>query len=921
MDNKEPQVEKKVRKAPVRKIPAGIVTKDSNNAAEIPLELSRESFVKEEVREDFGFVTQYNAMDEISRTRTIDAELLPKERFKQSPRLMNAKRKSRSTTLMHVDAAERYEPNVTTGLSQERVDARVENGYVNFTKKKSSKSVGRILFNNLLTPINLIAAMVAVALLIFSDLPDDLPQLFFMVIILINTGIGIFQEIRAKITVDRLSIMNAPTAVVVRDGERKVIPVTEVVLDDIMYIELGKQICADSIVISGEVEANEALITGESVPVRKAVGETLYSGSYLSSGACYARVNKVGASNYVEMLTSHAKKYKKPKSELFNSINFIIKIVIPLAAVLTVATLVTFYFREIAGDVDVDTWDLWRRNVEQAAGLMIGMLPVGMFLLTSTALFVSVIKLGKRKALVKDFNCIEMLARVDVLCLDKTGTITDGTMTVKDVVEIKSAAEMSYTLNEIVGSVLTATGDNNQTARALADKFGYSQALTPTAIIPFSSQRKLAAVSFGGAGTFIYGAPEFVLKDMGVRIEKMINQYASEGYRVLVVAHSSASIVGEKLPSVRRPLCLLVIEDYIRDDAITTVKWFKENNVQVKVISGDNPITVSEVAKRVGVENAELYISLEGLNEREVLESATKYTVFGRVSPEQKKLLVQALKGKGHTVAMTGDGVNDILAMRESDCAIAIASGSEAARNIAHLVLQDSNFTSMPQVVIEGRKVINNIQKTSALFLMKTVMTMILAVVFLFIQSPYPYRTHYLLLMEMFVIALASFALALQSNTNLIKGKFLSNVIGRSAPGGITLAISMIALYIYQTIVRSNGGIYDYIANGYYPSEAVITTTMAILGVTFTGFIVLIKICEPPDMYRVVMLLAVAVFLFVAAFITPLVPLLSGILDRNFMPSALSLPDVLFLIVTVLGSYFFMSILIRIMKAFKILNN
>jgi len=911
-----------------------VVTKSSSNPSFVHLELSKEEQKdleagqnSEEFLQDYSeddYVISYGA----TYSRTIDRGMLPKERFNKRHSVSNAKAKPK--TLIVLEEAERFEPDVTTGLSHEQVESRLQNGFVNYSKKKSSKPLWQIFFQNFITPINLIAAAVATMLLLFRA---ELAQLFFMVIILINTGIGIFQEIRAKITVEKLSIMTDPTAIVVRGGERMVIPVSEVVLDDIMYIEAGKQICADSIVVQGEAEANEAMLTGESQSERKTIGSTLYSGSYLSGGACYARVNKVGAANYVETLTSHAKRYKKPKSELFSSINTIIRIVIPLAIVLTALTIVTYWLRDIRGVEEVG--NLWELNIQHAAGVMIGMLPVGMFLLTSTALFASVIGLGKKRALVKDFNCIESLARVDVLCLDKTGTITDGTMSVKEVVEVKGASDIPYEIADIIGSILNATGDNNQTARALAEHFGYSKMLTPTTIMPFNSGRKLAAISTVEAGTFLYGAPEFVLKDIGVRVEKIIKDFAKEGYRVLCLAHSSAGIVGDRLPTNRKPLCLIVIEDFIRVDAIETVAWFRQNNVKVKVISGDNPITVSEVAKRVGVDMAELYISLEGLSEREVIEAAPKYTVFGRVTPEQKKLLVMALKQKGHTVAMTGDGVNDILAMRESDCAIAIASGSEAARNIAHLVLQDSNFNSMPSVVLEGRKVINNIQKTSSLFLMKTIMTVILAIVFLLLQSNYPYRTHYLLLMEMVVIAVASFALALQANNKPIKGKFLSNVLGRSAPGGITLAISMLAIYIFMRNFMYEGNYYiqqlalddygnyilDYYGNYVYILRNVFAgaeATMLILGVTFTSFIVLVKICEPPDTYRIVMLIVVAALLFVGAFAMPRIP---QPLIIDIHTAYLKLPDVLFLVATVLGSYFFMSILIRIMKALKVLHH
>ena len=908
-------------KASTRQLPGNIVTKDSN------LDVSREAFREQGLNasheQDFGgFVTKqlqeegdYGNSFETSYSRTIDDNMLPLERFKRRGKNNKSRSKSRSTMFL-VDDAERFDPDVETGLSHEQVESRHAAGLVNFNKKKTSKSLGRIFFQNFVTPINLIAAAVATMLLIFEA---PIQQLFFVIIIFINTGIGIFQEIRAKITVEKLSIMTAPTATVIRGGERMVVPVAEVVLDDIMYVEAGKQICADSIVVQGEAEANEAMLTGESLPERKIIGNTLYSGSFLSGGACFAKVNKVGAANYVETLTSHAKKYKKPKSELFVSINFFIKIIIPLAIALTAATIISYWAVNIRGIENLAS-DAWNRNVWQAAGVMVGMLPVGMFLLTSTALFVSVIRLGKKKALVKDFNCIESLARVDVLCLDKTGTITDGSMSVKEVVEIKGASDLEYSIADIIGSILTATGDNNQTARALAEHFGYSKMLTPTTILPFNSARKLAAVTTAEAGTFLYGAPEFVLKDLGIRVEKLVSQYAREGYRVLCLAHSPAAIVGDRLPVTRRPLCLVVIEDFIREDAISTVAWFKENNVAVKVISGDNPITVSEVAKRVGVEKAENYISLEGLSEREVQEAAPKYTVFGRVTPEQKKLLVVALKQKGHTVAMTGDGVNDILAMRESDCAIAIASGAEAARNIAHLVLQDSNFNSMPAVVLEGRKVINNIQKTSALFLMKTIMTAVLAVIFVFLQEGFPFNTNHLLLMEIIVIALASFALALQDNNKPVKGKFLSNVLGRSAPGGLTLAASIMAIYLFRTFLMDtglHGETWRYIdgVGQYVPAINYAYTTLIVLAVTFTSFIVLVKICEPPDRYRVVMLVVIGALLALGAFV---VPRLINPFDI-FVEYVLAL-DVVFLLATVLGSYFFMSVLIRVMKAIGILK-
>lgn len=477
--------------------------------------------------------------------------------------------------------------------------------------------------------------IVAIALIVFQS---GIEKLFFMIIVLLNIAIGIFQEIRSKRTVEKLKLVTAPTAVVIRNGARQSIPVGEVVLDDIMYVELGKQVCTDSIVVKGEAELNESLLTGESVPVKKKAGDTLYSGSFVSGGNCYARVDKVGAANYVEKLTSYAKRYKKPKSELRESVSLIIKmvsvIIVPVAALLLWLG---------TRNAEVVTWDMWRTNVQLVGGAVIGMIPAGMFLLTSVALATSVIRLAKKRTLVQDLYCIEMLARVNVLCLDKTGTITDGTMRVHEVIETKGN-NFNVSVKDIIGSILTATGDNNQTSLALADKFGYSQKLHPSVVVPFSSQKKLSAVTFEGQGTFILGAPEFVVKDPGVRIDRIINENAQNGYRVLMLAHSRWIFRATGCPRRARPVALIVIEDHIREDAPEVIRWFRENNVAVKIISGDNPVTVSEVADRVGVENAGLYVSLEGMSTREVIEAATKYTVFGESRPSRNARLSRRLR-------------------------------------------------------------------------------------------------------------------------------------------------------------------------------------------------------------------------------------------------------------------------------------
>ncbi len=848
-----------------------VVTKDSNT---VDLPVDRDVF-------------EVNGGEPLQkRSNTIDGTMLSQDK------LAAQKKKRRRYVNTDYSAAERYDPEYTVGLTSFQVEKREADGFINVTKRKTGKSYGRIFFSNIFTFFNLLVFIVAFALIAVGA---SFNQLLFLVIAVANLLIGIIQEIKSKVTVEKLNLITAPSAMVIRDGEKRAIPISDIVLDDIMYLEMGKQVPADAVIIKGEIEVNESMLTGESVPMRKKEGGELYSGSFVTSGSAYARVNQVGANNYVETLTSYAKKYRKPKSELQNSIRLIIRVVAIILVPLTILTLINAY--NDSGLAELTTMEKWRSIISKTSGSVIGMIPSGMFLLTSSALAVSVIRLAKKKTLVQDLYCIEMLARVDVLCLDKTGTITDGSMQVNNVIEIKGGTPQSHSLADIIGGMLTATEDNNQTALALANKFGYNSSLKAKAVIPFSSQRKLSAVTFEDEGTYMLGAPEFVLKDMGVRIEKIVSENAANGYRVLVLAHSPAEIVGEKLPAVRRPVCLIVIEDHIRDDAVETIKWFKENNVSVKVISGDNPITVSEVAKRVGVENAELYISLDGLSNQEVIEAAAKYTVFGRVTPEQKCLLVKALKAKGHTVAMTGDGVNDILAMREADCSVAIASGSDAARNVSHLVLLDSNFTSMPDVVKEGRRVINNIQKASSLFLMKTFMSMALSIIFLILRKQYPFDTSNLLLLELLVIGLASFALAFQRNTDIIRGKFLSNVIGRCVPGGITLTCAVMAVYLY----------------GQHAGAALPTAmyeSMLVVAMTYTGMMVLYKTCEPFDVFRVVLMITVLTLSIVAVVFLP----------EFFGVTKMNKGELYFVTTVILASYFLVSILMRIMRAAKLLH-
>lgn len=871
-----------------------IITKDAEYAPG-ELDYSRSAKIDPSVIDNSVFdddVTEEPVTSYYHKSMTIDNAILSHE-AETSRRRSGKKRKQKTLDLT---SAERYNPDPDRGLSADAVASRNEQGFDNFVKKSSGKSYLYIFVSNIFTFFNILTFVVAVALIIVGA---KITQLFFVIIITANIVLGIFQEIRSKLKLDKLSLVSAPSAIVIREGERLVIPTADVVLDDIICFELGKQICTDSIVVRGECEVNESMLTGESEPVKKRVGDMLYSGSFISSGSVVARVDKVGSANYVETLTSHAKKYKKPKSELMNSIKLVIRVLSPFIIVIGALTVWVGY-HDIVPQGTPATFQHWNRIITRAAGSVIGMIPAGMLLLTTLALAASVLRLAKKQTLVQDLYCIEMLARVDVLCLDKTGTITDGTMEVNNVIEIKGF-ESDYSLGEIIGSILTATGDNNQTALALANKFGYSNALKPTATLPFSSQRKLSAATFDGAGTFMLGAPEFVLKDMGVRIERIINDNAANGFRVLVLAHSPAEIVGDKLPVVRRPVCLLVIEDHIREDAIATINWFKSNDVAVKVISGDNPITVSEVARRVGVANAELYVSLDGFSDKDVIEAANKYTVFGRVTPEQKRLLIRSIKSKNHTVAMTGDGVNDILAMRESDCSVAMASGAEAATNVSHLVLLNNDFTSMPDVVMEGRRVVNNVQSSSAMFLMKTFMSIVLSIIFLAMGKAYPLGTDNLIPLEVCIIGIPSFFLALQPNKNIIRGKFLSNVVSRAVPGGVALVLGVMSMYLYNIFLPLNP---ESAQLGEYPPQLL---AMMVIAITCVGLMVLFKQCEPFNTFRTVLMLGVVSM--TAAFIA-LMPAI-GIVQIDFTQSC-------FVSTVVLASYFIVTVLTKILGAIKL---
>jgi cation-transporting ATPase E len=738
----------------------------------------------------------------------------------------------------------RYETTKEKGLSTKQVNERIEQGLVNNTKIKSSHSYLSIVVRNLCTFFNFLWLLIAIALLSVGAYSDML----FLIVIVINTAVAIVQEINAKRTVDKLSLMTAPKVRVIRGGEEIEILSEELLLDDIIYLENGNQIPADCVVIDGKIEVNESLLTGESKAIKKTINDELLGGSFLVSGSCYARVDKVGKDCYVQQLTQSAKEFKAPSSNLNRDLK---KLIYWIAVILIPFGIMTFIKEYVFLVRDIPD------AIKSTSGALVGMIPAGMFLLITIGLSIGVIKLAKKKTLVKDLYSIEMLARTNILCLDKTGTITDGTMNVVEV--LKVGKNKIDDVEKIMASILASQTTENATGIALVKRFGKESNLTPSQVIEFSSDRKYMATEFMDK-TYYVGAPTYVNAKLTPAQEKKKEEYLNKGYRVLALVECEHKYREKKIEG--KTLALIVLEDHIRENAIETIKWFKENKVQIKIISGDDPLTVSKIAERVGVDNSDKYVSLEGMSLQEVEQIADKITVFGRVSPEQKHTIVKTLKNKGNVVAMTGDGVNDTLALKEADCSIAMADGSEAARNISKLVLMDSNFTSLPSVVKEGRQVINNVQNSSSLFLMKTLLAISLCLFTIILQVPYLFDTKQMFILEMFVIGLPSLILTLQENSDPIEGNFIPQVLKRSAPRAALLLINcMILVYINSTLGIDKIG-------GFITENEYITLSTLVL--TFTGFFNLMWLCfDKPTKLKFLALVSSLVLIIASILIMP----------------------------------------------------
>ena len=706
------------------------------------------------------------------------------------------------------------------GLTDAEVRQRIEQGLVNHNSDIKSKSIKRIVLENLITPFNILNFVLAVMILIVGSYKN----LLFMGVIICNIFIGTVQEIRAKKTIDKLSLIAEPKAHVIRDGIKQEIAIHDIVMDDITFLGAGNQVCSDAVVIEGECEVNESLLTGESEPVLKQPGDHLLSGSFIISGNCHARVEHVGKDNYAAQITDNAKYVKKPNSEIMRWTNRIIKYIGFTLIPVGIALFCKQVFISHQGFNDA---------IVGVVAALIGMIPEGLILLTSVVFAVSIIRLSQHKTLVQELYCIETLARVDVLCLDKTGTITEGTMEVTDVLPLHDTTNEE--LNIALGSLIHALEDDNPTFNAVKTYCDQYDKLTCNHIVPFSSARKWSGASFDENGSYIFGATEFILKDSSP-YQEIIKEYSEKGQRVLMLAHSPHQIQDKELPAEIHPMAFLFISDKIRAEAPDTLAYFAEQGVDIKIISGDNAITVANIAKKAGLKTAEQYVDATTLQTpEEIKEAAQKYSVFGRVTPQQKLDLVKALKEQGHTVAMTGDGVNDVLALKESDCSIAMASGSDAARTVSQLVLLDSNFASMPKILKEGRRSINNLQRSSSLFLTKTIFSTINAILFIFLHFDYPFQPIQLTLISALTIGAPSLILALEPNKERIKGKYIVNVIRKSIPGAMTMVFNMVALAIVCSFIHFNS------------TEI---STLAVMITGFAGLLVLLKVSLPFNWIR-----------------------------------------------------------------------
>lgn len=712
------------------------------------------------------------------------------------------------------------------GLTNSEAEVKAFQGQANEQVDSSTKTVKQIIRENVFTYFNLIFTVLAALLIIVGSFKD----LTFMGIVVGNTIIGIAQEIKSKRTLDKLRLLKIPKARVFRDGRETTVNVEELVLGDVVILGAGGQIPADAVVIDGNVQVNEALITGESDEVTKTKGDGLMSGSFIVSGECVAELTAVGRNSYISKLTIEATKSKSgEQSEMINSLDKMVKaigiIIIPVGIILVIQRYFVLH-------------GTFTESITSMVAAVLGMIPEGLYMMASIAMVISAMRLAKKDVLVQNMRCIETLARVDVLCVDKTGTITENEMKVAGLKTVTGDMGDNE-VSRLIGDLTANMSNDNITMAAMKEYFTEKGGRYATSACSFSSKYKYCGVSFGGE-SYALGAPEFVLREDFARYEEYITQMSEQGYRVLAFARIYEEPKGGPLESNADLMALIFLSNPVRESAKATFEYFAANGVEIKVISGDNPVTVSNVAMEAGIENADRYVDATQLvNERSVYEAIERYTVFGRVTPEQKRMFVKALKRQGKTVGMTGDGVNDILALRDADCSVAMASGSEAASNVAQLVLMDSDFSKMPSVVGEGRRVVNNIQRTASLFLTKNIFSLLLALFSMISVLSYPLQPSQITLISMFTIGMPSFLLSLEPNKSLISGSFLGNVFKMAAPAGITTFISVSSLVVFGQVFKID--------------DVFISTSCTIL-VALVGFMILGKIAKPTNKLHIALI-------------------------------------------------------------------
>lgn len=746
-------------------------------------------------------------------------------------RLRRARNKKKNGSRSHKNA-ERFTPDISKGLDGAVVAQRREDNLVNIKPINRAKSYPRIIFENIFSFCNIVTLFLMLLLVCIGAADYALSSS----IIIISMVIGIVQEIKAKQSVEKLSLTVESTCTVIRDGEKKEISTKELVLDDIYIAEAGAQVPVDSVIADGYVEVDESILTGESIPVKRTAGENIYAGSIVMEGQAVARADRVGKDCYIESIARAARKVERPKSRIFNSINNFIKVATVILAVLAVILIIS---ERLAAQMD--DWNSWKDTIITVSSSIIGMIPVGMFVMMSTALAVSVLRLSKHSALPQDLYSVEMLARVDTLLLDKTGTITSGDL---EVVDIKTLTEPTVDLRDLMCTFTEATKDKKSTARALDRKFEGGNVLKFTDALSFSSARKYSAVTLEGGKSYLLGAPEYVTV-LSEEAKEYLSGQSKLGRRSVLLAQFDGPI-SEAVPEKTVPLDIFILEDSLRTDVRSTLEWFYKNDVDVKIISGDNPETVSNIAAKTGVFNADKWVNCRGLSKEELEEKAEEGVVFGRVSPDQKRDIVRCLQKKGRTVGMIGDGVNDVKALRESDCSISFGSANEVARNISRIILTDNNFSTLPTIVNEGRSVIGNIEKVSALYIMKNIAIMVLTLAFAiagFVNPAisYPISTKQLLLLEFFVIGVPSLAFAMQKgNARRVTGNFMRNVLKSALPASLALILSVAIIY-----PLGMNGVFAAASETYVVS----VTGMAL---TVTGFMCLLIISLPPDKFRLI---------------------------------------------------------------------